>query len=464
MKDFVILQEQNFNDSVACYNALFCKAQGLSYQPYEYFMSVLLLDIVKPHFKHVIQIDRGEILTHFDRDGLLLHTKRGIYFGEKITLLKTCEDYMNGGRGILPKHMIVLANPPSTELNLSISQKRFFSKDCEIVVARYNESVDWLRCFHPSMIRLYNKGLELESIPNTPLPNVGREAHTYLHHIVQNYHKLSPYVMFTQAGITNNEGCLTNPFEFVTELMESCIYNLGISRNYLRYDHVYPTTYDMRESKECGSSSMVFGAWFEKFVNRSFETNPKWFKGAIMCLSRSVIRSRERSYYKRLLETVSYHINPEEAYYLERSWYYVFQKRRVFHCFGVTKGSKVAVRTVAAMFEFVNVFILLDVDESFEQMSLHMKPYLSKIYLIKNRERLDHEVTHYHVLKTELDRVFEPDNNDIVIMSTDSYHPNNSDLKRKLAKKNDYVCRMEQQCFLIPYTVLAMHDISDIMR
>lgn len=464
MKEFVILQEQDYNDSVACYNALFCKAQGLSYQPYQYFMSILTLDIVKPHFKHVIQIERGEILTHFDRDGLLLHTKGGIYFSEKVTLLKTSNDYMNGVRGILPKHMITLAYRPSIELDLSISKNRFFSKDCEIVVARYNESVDWLRCFHPSMVRLYNKGNPLESTPNTPLPNVGREAHTYLHHIVHNYDKLAPYVMFTQAGITNNECCLTNPFEFVTELIESCIYNLGVSRNYLRYDDTYPTRYDMRESKECGSSSMVFGAWFEKFVDRPFETNPKWFKGAIMCLSSKVIRSRERAYYERLLETVSYHINPEEAYYLERSWYYVFQQPRVFHCFGLTKGSSIAVRTIAAMFDFVDVFLVLDVDDSFEQISLHMKSYLSKIYHIKERTRLDHELTHYHVLKTELDRVFEPNNNDVVILSTDSYHPNNSDLKQKLSQKNDYVCRMERQCFLIPYKVLATHDISDIMQ
>jgi hypothetical protein len=209
---------------------------------------------------------------------------------------------------------------------------------------------------------------------------------------------------------------------------------------------------------------MVFGAWFEKFVNHPFETNPKWFKGAVMCVSKSVIHSRERSYYERLLETVSYDINPEEAYYLERSWYYVFQQQRVFHCFGLTKGSNVAVRTVAAMFDFVDVFLVLDVDDSFEEVSLHMKPYLSKIYHIRDRRRLDHEVTHYHLLKTELDRVFEPNSNDIVILSTDSYHPNKSDLKRKLSQKNDCVCRMEQQCFWIPYKILAMHDISDIMR
>ena len=253
-------------------------------------------------------------------------------------MVSTCGDYMCGGRGILPETMILLEERTSVNMNRAISTYRFDSNDCEIVVARYNESVDWLRCFEPRMLRIYNKGTSLESIPNTVLPNVGREAHTYLQHIVNHYDQLSPYVMFTQAGLTNNEGCLTNPFDFVTELIESCVHNLGLSRNYKRYDDSFPTPYEMTEFKACDRSSMVFGAWFEKFVKEPFETNPKWFKGAVMCVSRALIRSRERSYYIKLLDTVSSHINPEEAYYLERSWYYVFQQRRVFHCFGLTKG------------------------------------------------------------------------------------------------------------------------------
>merc|ERR1719248_86361 len=32
------------------------------------------------------------------------------------------------------------------------------------------------------------------------LPNVGRESHTYLHHIVDNYENLANWTVFTQAG------------------------------------------------------------------------------------------------------------------------------------------------------------------------------------------------------------------------------------------------------------------------
>lgn len=49
MKDFVIVQEHNYNDNVACCNAVFCKSQGISYHPYDYAMSILTLEIMKPH-------------------------------------------------------------------------------------------------------------------------------------------------------------------------------------------------------------------------------------------------------------------------------------------------------------------------------------------------------------------------------------------------------------------------------
>ena len=33
-----------------------------------------------------------------------------------------------------------------------------------------------------------------------PLPNVGRESHTYLHHIVSNYDSLADWTVFSQAA------------------------------------------------------------------------------------------------------------------------------------------------------------------------------------------------------------------------------------------------------------------------
>ena len=58
----------------------------------------------------------------------------------------------------------------------------------EIVISRYNEDIQWTEKYK-QFVTIYNKG-------NDPIDdaisliNVGREAHTYLHHIVHNYDNL----------------------------------------------------------------------------------------------------------------------------------------------------------------------------------------------------------------------------------------------------------------------------------
>lgn len=58
-------------------------------------------------------------------------------------------------------------------------------KDVTMVVARYNEPMDWVMAYQDIAI-VYNKGYPL-SLPlrTIPLENVGREGHTYLYHLMQ---------------------------------------------------------------------------------------------------------------------------------------------------------------------------------------------------------------------------------------------------------------------------------------
>jgi len=63
----------------------------------------------------------------------------------------------------------------------------------ELVVARHREDLNWLRRV-PKRFRvtLYDKGGHPGA--RHPLPNIGREAHTYLHHIVTRYDDLAALV------------------------------------------------------------------------------------------------------------------------------------------------------------------------------------------------------------------------------------------------------------------------------
>lgn len=84
---------------------------------------------------------------------------------------------------------------------LSYAGETFNINELTIVVARYEEDVQWTEAYS-DICTLYNKG---SSITNVSLPfvirleNTGREGHSYLYHIVSNYESLSQSIVFTQA-------------------------------------------------------------------------------------------------------------------------------------------------------------------------------------------------------------------------------------------------------------------------
>ena len=74
------------------------------------------------------------------------------------------------------------------------------SASVEVVVARYNEDASWCA---PYNCTVYNKGSRPERISSTTrwrtLPNIGRESHTILSHLVQHYDSLADWTVFLQG-------------------------------------------------------------------------------------------------------------------------------------------------------------------------------------------------------------------------------------------------------------------------
>ncbi len=65
----------------------------------------------------------------------------------------------------------------------------------QIAVARYREDVSWLaRLAYPAIV--YDKS---GAPADHPLPNIGRETHTYLVHILDRYGALADYTVFLQG-------------------------------------------------------------------------------------------------------------------------------------------------------------------------------------------------------------------------------------------------------------------------
>ncbi len=68
----------------------------------------------------------------------------------------------------------------------------------ELVVARYDEDLAWLRRVPEEfLITVYNKGDD--AAHGARLPNAGREAQTYLHHLTERHHTLAGLTIFAQG-------------------------------------------------------------------------------------------------------------------------------------------------------------------------------------------------------------------------------------------------------------------------
>ena len=387
------------SDAVKQHNIAFCVDRNAPYILCEWHTAFECLGILGSIYTLVIHLHPDARLVHVAKDAPARLNEHSMYVNNRDVLVRntrvpyTVENYC-----FLPDD-VVRAAPSAHPPPPSPAPAAYHQQDVEVVVARYAEDVSWLRPLVSSgMLRLYNKGAPMPPQSGfadmaIPLPNVGREAHTYLHHIVHHFDDMREYVVFVQGSILANEGCCTNPLQYVLDLIASAR-ALGVSANWKRWNDMYPTEYDMRERVPCTpSDDGCFGDWFRKRVSPLYIPDPKWFKGAVFCVRSEWIRVRPKAYYQTLLAALSRTVAPEEAYYLERAWYYVVRKVRVYDCVVYKHDSPKPLvdrvrKLVNAVDEFVVFESVLDVDDRRKPASViadtlkeHgvLRPYVHKI-------------------------------------------------------------------------------------
>ena len=205
-----------------------------------------------------------------------------------------------------------------------------FRPAIDLVVARYGECVRWIRKV-PSGITviLANKGEELsaEELPLREglivqnLPNLGREAHTYLGHIIERYDSLADITVFCQG----------HPFDHAPDFhgrLRTLSEGVETPRTFLWYGFLDDTD-DPRGrrlfvpwSKNPERRELSTGDLYERLFG---ETSPTWFHfrgGAQFAVSREGILSRSSGFYRRALEEVL--DDPLAAHAFERFWDRVF--------------------------------------------------------------------------------------------------------------------------------------------
>lgn len=180
--------------------------------------------------------------------------------------------------------------------------------ELELVIAKYNEDVSWLGEFNSLASVVYDKS---GGMAQNPLPNVGREAHTYLHHIVTNYDRLAEVTVFLQG----------DPHDHVPNLHDK-VWSIerGVGFRDLS-DHILV-------ENACGEPVQP-GLRVKELYEALFDApGPDYFvchSAACFAVSRDNILSRPRSFYEKARDLVVHRkLGPWE---IERLWQYIFQAK-----------------------------------------------------------------------------------------------------------------------------------------
>jgi len=195
----------------------------------------------------------------------------------------------------------------------------------QIVVARYNEDLTWLNPLR-HYATVYNKGPALEG--TIQLPNVGREAHTYLTHIVNNYDTLADVTCFIQGRIDDHcDG--RNPLESIQRWGGEAKH-IGRSMNCARpLDYIsgfFPTFKIIHWRGETHDSGMNLSQFWTKHTSKPFpELFSEAYYGACFAVRRERIIQWPKSVWQSLLDSVSHSRAPEEGHFMERLWAVLFR-------------------------------------------------------------------------------------------------------------------------------------------
>ena len=190
-----------------------------------------------------------------------------------------------------------------------------------IVVARYNEDVQWSNQFKNVII--YNKGKKMDNGYNQiPLNNVGREGHTYYKYICDNYEKLPEYTFFLQGYPFDHSGNIICDLTNHINLIKNKSLNIGFK--YLN-DHVHNTSLD-NENHTHWQCKNIHKTWERVFGKKVGNLNISFNAGAQFVVSKKNILKRPKIFYENIVKILEYDIDPLEGYDIERFHLYILNK------------------------------------------------------------------------------------------------------------------------------------------
>lgn len=211
-----------------------------------------------------------------------------------------------------------------------------------IVIAHYKEDLSWMDYFELDGFDVeihmkYYKEPVSDTYKCISVPNVGREAHTYLNYIVEHYHDLPPIILFTMGGLNANIEKMEK-FKYIFNNYPVCE-----TKRYCSFPEIHefdpnfkiPVWTCTTQENDCKRTKLIpadvqpFGKWYRTYINKDLKTikKSKMNMQATFAVSREAVLQYPLSFYQTLLKQHEKGTDVEVAHYMERSWKAMFEKR-----------------------------------------------------------------------------------------------------------------------------------------
>lgn len=177
--------------------------------------------------------------------------------------------------------------------------------DRALIVAKYQEDLSWLSQVQDYKIIVYDK---FDNNATNYLSNIGREAHTYIYHIIKNYHNLSVINVFSQG----------NPFEHCADFLKN-LHNINEKYKYFEFSNIII---------ECDKQGLPWHLLpIESFFDTIFPNYycPDSFRmkgNSIFCVHKERILYHPLEFYENIME--SFNNFKDAPWILERLWNLIF--------------------------------------------------------------------------------------------------------------------------------------------
>lgn len=158
----------------------------------------------------------------------------------------------------------------------------------EIVVCRFNETLEWCNKYK-DIVTVYNKGLDDIDFDFTRLPNIGRDPHTYVTHIIRNWDNLADHTFFAQGNVNDRPEQTLDLDKVVNFTNENEVFAILFRDNPRPSDHLM-NYYE------------PFGKIYEKIFDSVYnQSDLVWAAGLWIRAPRKLIKNCPLEIYKKIV-------------------------------------------------------------------------------------------------------------------------------------------------------------------